>query len=592
MLISSKHNQVTINRTDFTGGLNTSTAEEMIADNEFSLVENMELDSTTGLLKTVAGTKTLFSAESKTFTKIIYDTINSLFLLCDSDRKVNKLDSKALTLTEIGELSGPSIPNFETWEDGVLLASSGKLQYYNGSSLITIQNGFSDDLQYWKESTVCPYESDHLYKVNEIVINSEKYFLCKSEHTSVDLETDKDNWIELDFLGWNFTTQYKANNLICINDIYYLCKENHTSITDSPDVCNGVYIRSGRVLVYYDNSVRYSAVGDETNWSENNNDASASKFIEAGYKDGGNIIGMINMSSDILIIKDNGRVYRLSGEFPNWVINEVGRNINCRSRNSYCSVVNNAFILGNSELQLITTTQEYGDMKANNIATKVATEIRELTNDARLVYLPPLNQIWIISGNERVLIFDCNFNSFFVRVFNACVVDVIAVNNDIYVLKKHSLCKLNEEMTDEGRKLSWKFQTKTTTSYNNLLLKRVRINITPYFVNRADIRFYIGGIRIEGSMPSSADCIYHDYSYLYKNKRELRLKKKTNVYRNSDCIYDNPEYIYGNRSALKGLECFKSDVRCVYRSNGIRASGKGGGGLFLLNSFNYDVAEV
>ena len=81
-----------------------------------------------------------------------------------------------------------------------------------------------------------------------------------------------------------------------------------------------------------ENNVRYSGVGDETNWVEDTNDDSSAKFLEVGYKDGGKLFGMINLSSDVLLVKDNRRLYRLNGEYPNWSLNEVSRNVEVRSR--------------------------------------------------------------------------------------------------------------------------------------------------------------------------------------------------------------------------------------------------------------------
>ena len=500
MQISAKHNQITINRADFTGGLNSSTAKEMIADNELAMVENMEIDNITGLLRTVKGTSNLFVDNSKTFKSFAFDKINNVFLIIDNENKVYRFDRTLKQLTIIGVLTGKASIVSEIWEDGILIASGGKLQYYNGTSLLTIDQ--------------------------------------------------------------------------------------------SPDVCMGVYVRGGRVFVFYDNTIKYSSIGDETNWSENNNDPSSSKFVEAGYKDGGNITGMVNMSSDVLIIKDNNRIYRLSGEYPDWVIKELARNISCKNKKSYCSTVNNVFILGETDLQMISTTQEYGDMKASNIAMKVKSEIVSLSSEVKLRYIPQLNQIWALSGNRRVLVFDCNFNAFFVRVFNSEVQDVTSVNDNVYILKNHSLSILNDDLVDDGIRLPWKFEGKTITSYNDLLLKRVRANITPYFTNRADISFIVGKVKIESNLPDSANNIYRDYSVLFSSKREIKLKLKNDIYNMGYYIAGNDDYLYQNKDLIKGYECLRTESRCVYRDKGIELKAKGSGGSFLLNSINYDIVEV
>ena len=54
MLLSSKHqNQQPVVRRDFSGGLNTTSTVEGIAENQLADVLNMEVDHSTGCLKTV-----------------------------------------------------------------------------------------------------------------------------------------------------------------------------------------------------------------------------------------------------------------------------------------------------------------------------------------------------------------------------------------------------------------------------------------------------------------------------------------------------------------------------------------------------------
>ena len=109
----------------------------------------------------------------------------------------------------LGTLSGDLYPICASWEDGILIASGGALQYFNGTQLITL---------------------------------------------------------------------------------------------NSP-TATSVCVQAGRILITDENNIRYSSVGDETNWVEETNDDSSAKFIEAGYKDGGKLLAMVNLSSDVLIIK-------------------------------------------------------------------------------------------------------------------------------------------------------------------------------------------------------------------------------------------------------------------------------------------------
>ena len=228
MRLGRKHqNQTSIIRADFSGGLNTSVLVDGIAENQLGECLNVEADHSTGRLKTVAGTVDVMTSNSEIFAAI-YDEINNIILTVTADKSVYHGTVK------LGTLIGDLYPIYCAWEDGVLIASGGKLQYYNGSSL--------------------------------------------------------------------------------------------TTIADSP-ICSSVYVRAGRVVVTDDKNARYSGVGDETNWTEDTNDDSTSKFLEVGYKDGGEVLGFVSLSQDIMFIKSNRHVYRLSNEFPNWVLNEVSRNV-------------------------------------------------------------------------------------------------------------------------------------------------------------------------------------------------------------------------------------------------------------------------
>jgi len=97
MRISTKHsNQQIVEYRDFSGGLNTSNASEMIAPNELAKAINVEIDKSTGLLKTVPGTKTLYENKDKDFTDIFYDKINDVFIVCDSDKNIYGWDGEIL----------------------------------------------------------------------------------------------------------------------------------------------------------------------------------------------------------------------------------------------------------------------------------------------------------------------------------------------------------------------------------------------------------------------------------------------------------------------------------------------------------------
>lgn len=477
MQLSSKHiNQQHMILSDFTGGLNATTVAEMIAENQLAEAVNVELDRATGFLKTAGGTACIFQTpKALPIRALMYDGINNRYLF------VSGLDvyrTNLISYSKIGALTGNLFPVYTAWENGILIASGGKLQYYNGRQLVTLNQ--------------------------------------------------------------------------------------------SPDKCYGVYIRAGRVLVYHDNEIRYSAIGDEEDWTEDNNVDSASKFVEAGYKDGGEIVGMVNLSSDILILKSNHRVYRLSGEYPNWQIREVSRNVDALNRLAYCAVADSVIVLGQNKLQAISTTQDYGDVKPQNIAASVVNLFYQLPIDtARTVYVPPLNQVWIIGARNRVIVYDLNFNAFFERRFNSHVVDVVSVHDTVFVVRPNKVTQLlqgsfyDEMYSADAAPLEWRFTAKRLVSFNYLFLKRTKITYIPLMDQFGKAEIWIGKVDIPLS-PAPA---------------------LPRIYGNAEVIYENERQLFPVESNCDGL-------RQVYRDRCIDIRGVGKGSAILLNKIEFDIVEV
>lgn len=501
MRLSAKHsNQQTVEYRDFTGGLNTTNAIEMIEMNELNRCVNFELMG--NLLRTVSGTKDIYRTDSLHFADMFFDTINGLLLLCTKDRHVYTLMTDGTQLTDRGTLTGKVTPGFASWEDGVLIASGGKLQYWNGAELVAIEA--------------------------------------------------------------------------------------------SPDVCNGVFVSHGRVIVYYDDVIHYSAVGDETNWTEDSNDDSSSKWLQVGYKDGGKITAVVNLSADIIAFKSNNTAFHIAGQYPEWAQKEISRNINSKGLRTALSLTNSAIVLGKSSLQVVTTTDDYGEMKATDLAAKVQDDIKALPASIKARYIAPLNQVWLISGEKTFLFLDVEHTAFFKREYNAPAIDACFHGDVVFVLKDDAVCFLDNDsnMYDAGSRLHWEMYGKALVSYNDYLVKRVRVDITPYFQNYADVRFWVGHVLVSDIVPKEALQIWHDFTQLYHSKRQVKSKPIADIYRNGDEIYDNDDEIYKNPTYLKSTAYLRQTKRQIDRHKAIKVHGKGHGGRFILNLINFELAEV
>lgn len=487
MRLGTKHqNPFQVVRYDFSGGLNTSVSVDGIAENQLAIASNVEVDHATGKLRTVAGTRVLRNIEN--LFAAMYDAINKVLLLVKTDKTVYLFNPETKEISGVlGILSGDLYPISASWEDGLLIASGGKLQYYNGKTLKTIE----------------------------------------------------------------------------------------TSPT-----ATSVYVRAGRVLVSDESSVHYSSVGDEETWDEDTDDESSGLFVEAGYKDGGKLLAMVNLSTDVLLIKSNRHVYRLIGEFPNWQIVEVSRNVDVSGRRGICSIADSVFILGRYEVQNLQTTNAYGDVKPQNVATLIGREIQNLPEDSLLRYIPPLNQIWAISGTTA-LVLDVVTNSWYKRQFNSQVIDVIAAGNEVFVIKSDGVTQLDANIFyDANQPLYWKIQCQRLISHYDYLLKRVEVNFSP-----------LNEILYEGQVRAGSVVVNFPIETLIRSEG-MRKASHSRFFSVSEKIYENLELIYDNPTPICPISVVLAENRNVFRSKALDVIGRGTKGGMILNSITLDLVEV
>lgn len=497
MRISSEHaNQQTVRFSDFSGGLNTTDAPESIAENELSRSINVEIYN--GQLKTVAGDRAIYKSSDISFNNIIYDAIESKMLLTDTSRNVYLLEDG--TLTSKGKLTGKSEVQYAAWEDGVLIASGGKLQYYHGGTLETIAN--------------------------------------------------------------------------------------------APDVCRGAFIKQGRVWTFYDDVLKCSAIGDETAWTNDSNDSSSSQWLQVGYKDGGKIVGVCSLSSDILIFKDNHYAYHLAGAFPNWTLSEIGRQIDCKSYHACVALGNSTLVLGRAKMQAVSVTDDYGDMMARDISQKIYQDIISLPT-VRLRYLPSLNQAWLLGGTRSFLFLDANTGGWFTRKYNDYVMDAVEADGSIYFLKHGGLYVLDASLqSDDGNTMLWRFKPKTLVSDNNYLIKRVRIDTTPLRTNYANETLYVGRVRLSITQPESAEWVYENSMAIYNSELGVLAVQSKALETNSEELYLSPEELLDSELPLVLQSTYRSETRCVDREKSIHTSAYGSGGVTVFNSIAFDIVEV
>ena len=632
MNLSAKHQQTVITHADFTGGLNTTTVPEMIAENQMADCVNMEFNKTTGALETCCGTATIFQVpDDINIGKVFYDEINNEFLFTDKDsgyiyvsklvdiNKKHQYDRKL-----VGVLTGKKIPTAVMWDNGLLIASGGRLQYWDGQKITLIQTELSSIfgvfgkaskftpntsyttgdccwVEYNSERTYYKCISSHIsgasiadineytnwqvvdlndtedaelndtlweykgkdiitaefprpdktqnYKIGDIIYDSYwGYYYCIKEHSSLkrdeNLSSDKNNelnkiertyWINLEIVNYEFGNKYVKNqNAVLINGVYFLCKNTHIANT-APNICNGVFIKNGRVYVWHEYTLQCSSVGDVLDWNDSSDIDSSSKSIDIGYKEGEKeqayIAGACALSSDIVIIKNDGKVYRLAGNYPDWELKEVARNITCLNPECYVAVQDNVFITGREGIFALQTTTDYGDVQPTNIANGIVSLLGILSIEKSYMrFIPQLNQIWIAGQDNRFICYDLTFKAFFQRRFNSSVNDVCHYKSYCLLARNHKITELmegiyhDEMYSSDESEMEWYVEGKSHTSLYDFLLKRIRIGYVPLIDTFTTAELITAKDKIHIDLPGAritSTLIYDDDTRIVTDNRQL-----------------------------------------------------------------------
>lgn len=525
MNLSSKHQQNIVTYGDFTGGLNTTTVPDMIADNQMAECVNMEFNSTTGALQTCCGTALVFQApENITIDRLFYDVINNVFLFTDKNTKivyksclVDVNGTSIYDREKVGVLTGDRTPTAVMWDNGLIIASGGRLQYWNGTTLSTVVNTFENEMDVYKWELIGA--------------------TLPSNKTASD---------------FSFKTKYtKDQSYVRYKGNYYLCKETHESISGEPYKCHGVFVKNGRIYVWCDYRLFCSCIGDMHGWYDVSGDDSTSKWIDIGYKEGENeqayIAGICVLSSDIIIIKNDGKIYRLSGDYPNWSLKEIARNITCLNSRCFTAVQDGVFIVGREGMFLLQTTIDYGDVRPVNVASGILSLMSTLSFETSWVkFLPALNQIWIAGYDNRFICYDLSFKAFFQRKFNSTINDICEYKNYFMLAKSNKVVELfagvyqDDKYSAEESNMEWQVVAKSHLSFYDFLLKRIRVSYVPLtddfdkaYLITADDKI---NVDLKESKEKSSN-VYTDSAFIIKDTRSIfpmntQVATKWLVYRN------------------------------------------------------------
>ena len=294
------------------------------------------------------------------------------------------------------------------------------------------------------------------------------------------------------------------------------------TISTSPDECRYVFVRNGRVgVVNGDDTITFSAVGDCEKWDNDPDDESSGQFIEIGYKDGMNITAVIPLSRDLIVFKsppnepDKGIIWRLTGDFPEWVSLEVAHNTGTFSQRTVKSVGNDVFYISPSGIATLSSVTAYGEVKASWPDRKVSSALTNLLKDTGQLWdVPAKQQLWILGSSNapEIWILDYLRGIWTKFKFPKIPAFVTCVENTVYMFIGRDVYAMIDGYTQDDMKgenktaIEAHMRLGTLLTGNQILIKRAYASFEIMPECRAELR--LGKFCMMFKSGGKADYIY------------------------------------------------------------------------------------
>ena len=264
-----------------------------------------------------------------------------------------------------------------------------------------------------------------------------------------------------------------------------------TTVTGSPERCDFVTVRTGRVLVYAGDSdaLKYSAIGDYTSWTNAPNDSSSGQSTNVGYKDPGNIIAVDFLSKAIMVYKEGGRAYKIVGEpqDSDYAVEPVSQTAYCGSQRATVSVDSKSYYLGTAGMMSFQPTNAYGDVQPFEEGLNVNAWIAgNIDDNCEMWRLPNKKQIWVKTQNDnRIYIYHYipryqdGRGAFTVRTMTHSLHDVCCVGALVYVAYGNKIGVLDSSVdTDDGVQIQTAITsgTKLASKHSILVMSRLFVS--------------------------------------------------------------------------------------------------------------------
>lgn len=281
---------------------------------------------------------------------------------------------------------------------------------------------------------------------------------------------------------------------------YFDYLEHKVETVGSSHICDLVFERFGRLVISHkgEDNLYYSATGDAVSdvaWKEDTNDDTSSKWLEVGYKDNGDIVKVLPIAGDIAVFKSNGNVYMVSGEYPSWTVQLVGKNTDIMNAESITNLGSTIAWVTSKGLKSLEAVQLYGNFSVNELGRKINKLIEErVTNASRVFNIQRKRQLLIqLNGEDegnKLLCYQYDLGAGLEFEFAMPIADMVDTQNEVVIASGNALYRWSFDYEDDnGEPIEQEIVTRQFATTGKLMTRRVDVGINGTLGSVIDMRW-------------------------------------------------------------------------------------------------------
>lgn len=295
----------------------------------------------------------------------------------------------------------------------------------------------------------------------------------------------------------------------------YSDAQNYLQMMPLSPVCDNLFYRWGRLMVTRTGTdrVTYSSTGDATSdvaWDENTNDASSSKWLDVGEKDGGDIQEIVPLATDIMIFKSNGKVYQFSGDdsIDTWRLDNIANytDLTANFTPGMCAtnIGNEVVFLSLRGLKTLSTTQDYGNIATSDIGAKFNKLLTKSMYEPRMYHLRRQRMLVIqpTSDKKYFVCYNYGMNAATTLKFAIDVDFILETKDDIFVASGNTIYRWTVEATKDGElEIEYMLQPRDLIGSDEILVKAIDTKFSSDHAGEAKLSI---GTRLNVTMPTNS----------------------------------------------------------------------------------------